>query len=61
MPSNVSANDCRLCWQRAVFLPVTFQADDAQALTKVVVMEETALHKDSEHLQGMKDGQNPDL
>lgn len=39
MPSNVSANDCRLCWQRAVFLPAAFQADDAQALTKVVVME----------------------
>ena len=39
VPSNVSANDCRLCWQRAVFLPVAFQVDDAQALTKVVVME----------------------
>ena len=39
MPSNVSANDCRLCWQRVVFLPVTFQTDDAQTLTKVVVME----------------------
>ena len=37
-PSNDSANDCRLCWQRAVILPATFQADDAQSLFKVAVM-----------------------
>ena len=37
-PSNNSANDCRICWQRATFLPATFQADDAQSPSKVAVM-----------------------
>ncbi len=39
--SNVSANNCRLCWQRAVFLPATFQAGDDQSLSKADVMAET--------------------
>ena len=37
-PSNDSANDCRLCWQRAVFLPATFQADDAQFPFETAIM-----------------------
>jgi len=37
-PSNNSANDCRICWQRAIFLPATFQAGDDQSLSKVAGM-----------------------
>jgi hypothetical protein len=40
-PSNNSANDCRICWQRATFLPATFQAGDDQSLSKADVMAET--------------------
>ncbi len=37
-PSNNSANDCRICWQQAIFLPATFKAGDDQSLSKLAVM-----------------------
>jgi hypothetical protein len=42
VPSIVFANDCRLCWQRAVFLPASFQADDDQSLFKSAVIRYSA-------------------
>ena len=47
--SNVSANDCHICWQRAIFLPATFQAGDEESLSKQTGRAKMALHKDSTH------------
>ena len=57
-PSNDSANDCHICWQRAIFLPATFQAGDEESPSKQTVRAKMALHKGFTHLQGLQNGRH---